>query len=230
MLGLPVLSRGAAVLGAVPVGWGMGSCRRHISQRHKNSSSNAQWGFSCGIFTRNQGFHQWHCGESFSPLPKFRAQDCAGASPTSSLAASHGSPLSTPRFPPDWRCSPQFNPPQSPSIPWHICRALTKPVVQGRAGGLWPPVSCQPWPSPGATFTKYGRFFLPPVFGTQATAQEHSFPDAEVSPALLPSPCSFPAASQWAWPCTHRDRSNSTPSTCWNLWIPHQHPVRLAQA
>lgn len=85
MLGIPVLSRGAAVLGAVPVGWGMGSCRRHISQSNKNSSSNAQWGFSCGIFTRNHGFHQWHCGEGFSPLPKFRAQDCAGASPTSSL-------------------------------------------------------------------------------------------------------------------------------------------------
>lgn len=76
---------------------------------------------------------------------------------------------------------------------------------------MWPPVCCQPLPSPGATFTKYGRFFLPPVFGTQATAQERSFPDAEVSPAPLPSPCSFPAASQWAWPCTHQDRSKFHP-------------------
>lgn len=138
-------------------------------------------------------------------------------------------PPSMPPLPPDGRCSPQFNLPRLPSIPWHICTALTKPMVQGRAGGLWPPVCCQPLPSPGATFTKYGRFFLPPVFGTQATAQERSFPDAEVSPALLPSPCSFPAASQWAWPCTHRDRSDSTPSTHWNSWIPHQHPLLLAQ-
>lgn len=59
----------------------------------------------------------------------------------------------------------------------------------GRGGGL----AGQLLPSPRAAFTKYGRFFLPPVFGTQAAAQERSFPDAEVSCALLRPPPPAPS-------------------------------------
>lgn len=58
MLGIPVLSRGAAAPGAVPVGWGTGSCRRLISQSNKNSSSKCTvelflWDF--GVSTNGTG-------------------------------------------------------------------------------------------------------------------------------------------------------------------------------
>lgn len=58
-------------------------------------------------------------------------------------------------------------------------------------------------------------FFWPPVFGTQATAQECSFPDAEVSPALLSPSSSSSFSFSAAFP------------KCWALQcypLTHQHP------
>lgn len=100
-------------------------------------------------------------------------------------------PRRSPRFPPPAGCHPfpdTFAEPLQNS-----CRRGPEP----HGGGLPAP---PPFPSslcraPKAAFTKYGRvFFCLPVFGTPAAAQERSFPDAEVSPALLhpsrPSPLS----------------------------------------
>lgn len=196
-------------------------------------------GFSRGIFTQNQGLHHWCRHVRGSPSPHHPRQNTRlratlahlGAS-SLPLAAPRGSPPPHAPLSPTPRCSPQFTPRSPlPSIPRRICRPLAKLVSQqprARRGACRPPVCSRPLLSPRAAFTKYGRFFWPLVFGTQAAAQERSFPEAEVS-RTLPPHHPRPLPSLLTWPCTHWARVTATPDTLAPR-VPPQHPLLLAQA
>lgn len=95
MLGIPVLSRGAALLGAVPMGWGMGSCRRLISQSNKNSSSKCTVGLFLWDLHKKSGFPLMALGRGVLPSAKIQSSGlcwCISYILPALLAASLGSP------------------------------------------------------------------------------------------------------------------------------------------